>query len=94
MMDRPVAGPLHRTKRRQNTFMCAPRGIRTHNGSGSAVDGTATVIDVHTVLFIIISYFLSFLSEVSWSGSVHSVVGDQSTDCTISTHPDMTARAI
>jgi hypothetical protein len=46
-------------------------------------------------------YFLSllaehraFFSEVSWSGSVHSVVGDQSTDCTISTHPDMTARAL
>jgi hypothetical protein len=34
------------------------------------------------------------LSEVSWSGGVHSVVGDQSTDCTISAHPDMTARAI
>jgi hypothetical protein len=34
------------------------------------------------------------LSEVSWSGGVHSVVSDQSTDCTNSTHPDMTARAI
>ena len=34
------------------------------------------------------------LSEVSWSESVHSVVSDQPTDCTISTHPDMTARVI
>jgi hypothetical protein len=33
-------------------------------------------------------------SEVSWSGGVHSVVGDQSTDCASSTHFDMTARAI
>jgi hypothetical protein len=34
------------------------------------------------------------VSEVSWSGSMHSVVSDQSTDCTYSTHPDETARAI
>jgi hypothetical protein len=52
-------------------------------------------------LHLLVSYFLSLLaghrasfSEVSWSGSLHSVVGDQSTDCTSSTHPDMTARAI
>jgi hypothetical protein len=33
-------------------------------------------------------------SEVSWSGGVHYVVSDQSADCTDSTHPDVTARAI
>jgi hypothetical protein len=30
----------------------------------------------------------------SWSGGVHTLVSDQSTDCTSSTHPDMTARTL